>query len=305
MPELLDLLVMGDANPDLMLRGDVVPRFGQVEQLLSDTTLTLGGSAAITAHVAAGLGLRVGLISVVGRDLFGDFTLSTLAAGGVDVSRVRRGDTPTGLSVILSRPETRAILTYTGAIERLTAEQIDLADVAGARHVHASSYYLQPGLIAALPSVFAHARRNGVTTSLDTNADPAGAWGGVRSLLPFVDTLLPNRVEALGIASTLAGKEIVDVEDAAETLARCGPLVVVKDGAAGALAVGADCHLRVPAERADVVDTTGAGDTFNAAFIAARLAGRSVDDSVHRAVRAASRSTAYTGGIDPAVPSRE
>lgn len=300
MPARPDLLILGDANPDLVLRGDVVPRFGQAEQLLTEATLTLGGSAAITAHVAAKLGARVGLIAVVGRDLFGDFTLDTLEAVGVDISRVCRVDASTGLSVILSRPDTRAILTHTGAIERLTAEQIDLDDVADARHVHASSYYLQPGLAAALPSVFGHARRHGVATSLDTNADPAGAWSGMDSLLSLVDTLLPNRGELLGIASAVADGAFSDVEEAAATLARRGPLVVVKDGAEGAFAVGADAQLRVAAEQVDVVDTTGAGDTFNATFIVARLAGCSVDDSVRQAVRAASRSTTYTGGVETA-----
>ena len=62
------VLVVGDANPDLVLRGDVVPRFGQAEQLLDDASLVIGGSAAITAHGLARLGRPVSLLAAVGDD---------------------------------------------------------------------------------------------------------------------------------------------------------------------------------------------------------------------------------------------
>ena len=75
------LLVVGDANPDLILRGDVVPRFGQAEQLLDDADLVLGGSAAITAHGLARLGRPVSLVAAIGADAFGT----------TDGERARRG----------------------------------------------------------------------------------------------------------------------------------------------------------------------------------------------------------------------
>ena len=65
------VLVVGDVNPDLILRGDVVPRFGQAEQLLTDAILTIGGSAAIAAHGLARLGRPVSLVAAVGDDAFG------------------------------------------------------------------------------------------------------------------------------------------------------------------------------------------------------------------------------------------
>src|SRR5215831_14544071 len=111
------LLVVGDANPDLVLRGDVVPRFGQAEQLLDAADLVLGGSAAITAHGAARLGVPTRLLAAVGADVYGSFVRSTLVAAGVDVALVRTTDGSTGLSVVLSATGgDRAILTLTGAI---------------------------------------------------------------------------------------------------------------------------------------------------------------------------------------------
>src|SRR6478752_4156092 len=99
---MFDVLVVGDANPDLVLRGDVRPRFGQAEQLLSAADLVLGGSAAITAAGCARLGLRTGLLAAVGDDVFGAFTRAQLADRGVELSTLRAVDgVPTGLSVIL------------------------------------------------------------------------------------------------------------------------------------------------------------------------------------------------------------
>ena len=89
----LDVLVVGDANPDLVLRGDVRPRFGQAEQLLDAADLVLGGSAAITAAGCARLGLRTALLAAVGDDVFGAFVRERLAERGVELltpGRARR-----------------------------------------------------------------------------------------------------------------------------------------------------------------------------------------------------------------------
>ena len=98
------VLVVGDANPDLVLSGDVVPRFSQVEQLLDDASLVIGGSASITAHGLARLGRPVSLVAAVGDDHFGRFLTGRLQEAGVDVRHVAvRADLPTGLTVALNR----------------------------------------------------------------------------------------------------------------------------------------------------------------------------------------------------------
>jgi sugar/nucleoside kinase (ribokinase family) len=288
------VLVVGDANPDLVLRGDVRPRFGQAEQLLDDAAFVIGGSAAITAAGLARLDRPVTLAAAVGKDRFADLLRAELAAVGVDPADLtERADIPTGLTVVLSAGDDRAILTVPGTIPTLRAADVEAAlaahpDVA---HVHVASFFLQPALAAELADLLPALRARGLTTSLDPNADPAGAWVGLESLLPHLDILLPNRAEAIA----LGGHN--DLVTAARRLAAAGPLVVVKDGAAGALA--ADPTGTITPAAADpraAVDTTGAGDTFDAAFLDAWLDRRPLPDCLERAVLAGALAVTAVGG---------
>jgi len=130
------VLVVGDANPDLVLRGDVVPRFGQAEQLLDSADLVIGGSAGITAHAFARLDRPVSLLAAVGPDTFGRELAAKLADAGVDVSTLaHRADVPTGFTVVLSHGADRAILTLPGAIPTLTAAEVRGAVATTAEHV--------------------------------------------------------------------------------------------------------------------------------------------------------------------------
>src|SRR5438093_10787422 len=120
-----DLLVLGDANPDLIVRGDVTPQFGQAEKLVDQADLVIGGSGGIAACGAARLGLRVAFAGVVGDDQFGRFMLDAMAARDIDVSACRVEPTlPTGASVILSGGSDRAILTAIGTMDRLRADDL-------------------------------------------------------------------------------------------------------------------------------------------------------------------------------------
>jgi sugar/nucleoside kinase (ribokinase family) len=177
-----DVLVVGELNADLILRGDVTPAFGQVEKLIDDAALTIGSSSAIFACGAARLGLRVAFIGKVGDDEFGRFTLRELNqrgidAGGVVIDRAL----PTGLSVILSRPSDRAILTHLGSIAALRFDEIDLSWLSRARHLHLGSFYLLDALRPDVPRLFDEAKARGLTISIDTNYDPTEKWeGGLR-----------------------------------------------------------------------------------------------------------------------------
>ncbi|WP_027347161.1 carbohydrate kinase family protein [Hamadaea tsunoensis] len=280
----MTLLVVGDLNPDLVLSGDVHPLFSQREQLLSSASLLLGGSAAITAAGAASLGVRTALCSATGDDLHGTFCRRALEERGVDVSGVKTVPEPTGLSVILSDSDDRAILTLTGAIGSLRASDVDFD---GVRHVHVASYFLQPALALELPDLFARARSLGVSTSLDTNWDPAEQWAGVHEVLAHTDVFLPNAAELRAITG------IDDLEAAALSLKT---LVVLKDGAAGAKAWWPGGSCAAPGLPVDVVDTTGAGDSFNAGFLAGYLNGEPLDRCVALAAAAGSLSTRAAGG---------
>lgn len=290
------VLVAGDANLDLVLRGDVVPRFGQAEQLLEGADLVLGSSAGICAAGLARLGVATSLVARVGDDVFGARTRELLEQAGVDTASVSvMSDEPTGVSVILSAPDDRAILTLTGALARVTAHDV-LAAADDATHLHVASFFLVPALAAELPRVLAELRSRGATTSLDTNWDPAEAWAGVAECLPHLDLLLPNAQEAIALARAL-GDGPADAVEAARSLAARGPVVAVKDGAAGGFAATPDGEVvRAPGLVLDVVDTTGAGDSFDAGFLAAWLDGRPLAEAVRWAAVAGSLSTRGAGG---------
>jgi sugar/nucleoside kinase (ribokinase family) len=291
--EPLDLLVVGDANPDLVLSGgDVVPAFGQRERLVERASLTIGGSAAITACGAARLGLRTALVAAVGDDVFGRWMLESLAERGVEVGGcVVRGDLDTGLTVVLSRGDDRAVLTAEGAIGALREEMVDRGRLRSARHVHFGSLYLQPGLAAGAPALVREARAAGATTSADTNWDPSERWEPL-AVLEAVDVLVPNAGEALALSGSRDG----DLEAALDTLSTGGRTVAVTLGPEGAVARAGGTTVRAPAVAVEVADTTGAGDTFTAGLIAGRLRGLPPADALRLACACGSLSARAAGG---------
>ena len=294
-PPDLDLVVVGDCNPDvLVLGGDVTPAFGQQEKLVDRVSLEIGGSAAITAVAAARLGLRVALIAAVGEDPAGTFMLNALAGEGVDVSAVTvRDGLPTGMTVALSSGGDRAILTALGAIASLAAADIPGALLARARHVHVSSYFLlEDSLGPGLAGLLAAARAGGATTSLDTNWDPSGRWGDERlaAAIAQTDLLLPNEAEALRLSG--AGS----LDDAVSTLATVGRRLVVKLGERGVVCADRSIRHEVSVPAVTPVDTTGAGDCFNAGLIAGLLQGLELPAAAALGCAAGALSTGALGG---------
>ncbi|MFE2938750.1 carbohydrate kinase family protein [Streptomyces sp. NPDC059255] len=307
-----DLLVIGDANPDIVLGPlDAPLAFGQREQLVDTGLLTLGGSAAIMAAGAARLGLKVAFAGRVGDDEAGRFVTAALAARGVDTSAVRVDPAlSTPLTVVVTRGDgDRTILTAPGTLAATRADDVPEALLGDSRHVHAASYFLLPRLAEALPALFRTARERGATTSLDTNDDPAGKWetggpggsGGLGAVLAVTDVLLPNAREARALAGL---PEDTPLEEAARRLALRGPLVAVKDGADGALVHDGRAALRTRGIPAEPLDTVGAGDSFDAGFVAGLLAGRSAADALELAAVCGALSTRAYGGT-PAQPTRD
>jgi ribokinase len=285
---MVDLLSLGDCNPDLILMGgDLVPAFGQKEQLVDRAVLTIGGSAAITACGAARLGLRTALVAAVGRDAHGDYVVGAVRDRDVDVSGVRRRDASTGITVILSRGDDRAILTSAGAIAALTAADVDAGLMAGARHLHIASYFLLDGLRPGLPELVAAAHAAGATVSLDPQDDPSRRWeSGLPQLLPHLDLLFVNEHEGAALETS-----------------RC-PLVVVKQGGRGATARTTGGEVRCPPVIVEPVDATGAGDSFDAGFLAAWLRGAEIDEALALGCSCGALSTRAAGGT-VAQPTRD
>ncbi len=268
----LDVVIAGETNLDLILPGLPEELPMEVELLASDFHMTLGGSSSILAHNLSLLGARVGFASLLGDDVMGEIALKHLAASGLDTAHiVRRANTRTGVTVVLPHGFRRHMLTYPGVTEQITVSDLDPALLVSARHFHLSSLFLQTGLHAGLPQLFDHLRAAGLTLSLDTNDDPTGLWSGVLpTLLDKIDLLLPNEDEVQKIAGQPS------LEAALDALAPRVPLIVVKCGARGALVQRGSRRqwvAPIPINPRDVVDTLGAGDSFNAGFLRAWLDG--------------------------------
>ncbi|MFD6620107.1 carbohydrate kinase family protein, partial [Streptomyces albidoflavus] len=302
MPHRYDLLVIGDANPDVIVGPLTEPlAFDQREQLVDTGSLTLGGSAAIMACGAARLGLDVAFAGRVGDDDAGRYVRDTLAGHGVDTGALYLDPAlPTPMTVVLTQHEDRAILTSPGTLTATSGADVPAGLLAAARHVHSASSFLQPRLAADLPGLFRTARSHGATTSLDTQDDPSGAWTGLDAVLAETDILLPNAAEA----RRLAGPRAHTPEEAAELLAARGPLTVVKNGADGALCHDGRQLLTAPALPVQPKDTVGAGDSFDAGFVAATLDGLPLLEALRFAAVCGALSTRAHGGT-PAQPTRD
>ena len=299
-----DLLVAGELNPDIVVAGDdVEPTFGQGERIVDRISLAVGSSSAITACGAARLGLRVAFVGVMGDDPFGRWMLEALATRGVDVSACRIDPSlATGASVILTRPDDRATLTAVGAMAALTANDLPDALLKRATHLHVGSVFLQDALRVGLAGVFARARALGLTTSIDPAADPSGTrYATLGPILDASDVVMPNRAEA----PLIALRSDDDPVAAARSLAARGPVVAVKLGPEGGLVVAGDHGYRAAAPEVAVVDAIGAGDAFDAGFLAGWLDGQSVDACLRLAVACGSLSERASGGTEGQPSRRE
>ncbi len=291
-----DLLVAGEINPDLILSGNVTPEFGQVEKLVDSATLAIGSSSAIFACGAARLGLKIAFIGKCGDDVFGRFMLDEMQKRGVDIGNVIVSQTEsTGLSVILNQPfdysqGDRAILTHLGLIAELHASDIADSLLAQARHLHVASYFLQTKLQPDLPALFKRARSLGLTTSLDTNYDPSERWIGFDDLLAVTNVFLPNEAEATSLTAA------ENADEAANRLRVKVEAAAIKLGKDGALGICGSQKIQMSSIPVRVVDTVGAGDTFDAGFIYGYLNDWGLEKSLRLACVCGALSTQAAGG---------
>jgi len=285
------VLVVGEINVDLILQGyHVFPEPGK-EVLVDDFVMVLGSASAICAMGLARLGDPVAFLGKTGADPWGRFCLAAMAERGIDVSRVVQDPAlKTGVTVAISSPSDRALVSFLGSIAALSLEDVGPDALRGSSHLHISSFFLQERLRPGVRELFARARGEGLTTSLDTGCDPADRWEDVRDVLTEVDVFFPNEVELRGISGS---------EDPAEGLGRLDngrTRIVAKLGAQGAMTLEGGEPLRVPAYRVAPVDTTGAGDSFNAGFLHAWLAERPIADCLRLGAACGALSTRGLGG---------
>jgi len=289
--KMLDCIVAGDSNVDLMVNGAPELEFN-TEKLAGGMDLVLGGSSAITVFNLARLGARTGFIGVVGQDSFGDFVAQRLASAGVNLDCLRRHPKEkTGITIWLSRKKQRAAITSIGTIALLRTSDVKEDYLRQARHLHVGHYFLLEQFHKGAAALFRKAKRLGLTTSLDCNYDPTEKWdSGIWDVLRYTDIFFPNEDEA----KHLTGEETADA--AARKLAERAGTVAVKLGARGVLVRSNGGTFRKPAVKTKVVDTTGAGDSFNAGYLSRFLKGASIEESTQAGLVAAARCVAHVGG---------
>jgi len=285
------ILVAGELNADLVMTGlPSLPLLGR--ELLGDSfRMVLGSSSAITAARLSCLGAAVDFVGLAGDDSIGGFVLGQLAYYGVGTDHVQIApEGSTGVTISLTYPNDRALLTYPGLMAAFDGSALTPELLAHYAHLHVGSFYLQPALQPHLARIFRQAHDLGLTTSLDTGWDPAETWSNNPFLAPALaetDLFLPNEAEA----NALAGS------DPSALAQQVRGTLVMKCGAKGARAWSKTGVVEAPAVPVRVVDTTGAGDAFNAGFLYATLVERAgLPEALAFATACGSEAVLHVGG---------
>ncbi|MFC1481161.1 carbohydrate kinase family protein [Candidatus Neomarinimicrobiota bacterium] len=289
----LDVVVVGELNVDLILQDlNSFPEMGK-EKIARNMILTMGSASAILACNIARLGVKVGFIGQLGKDSYANIVLGALQERGVDTGGVIQSDDAlTGVTVAMSFPEDYAMVTYMGAMETFGISGVDFDYLTKARHMHLSSYYLQPAMRKDCVELFRRAKEAGMTTSLDPGWDPEEVWSDdILTLLPDVDLLLPNEHEAMNIAH----KNTID--EALVKLGRYSPNVVITLGSDGTVCSSGDQTYRTKTYNVTPVDTTGAGDSFNSGFIYRWLQGAETSECLRAGSACGALAVTRLGGI--------
>ena len=275
--------MVGSANVDIVLPVERIPRPGETV-LATGLSRGPGGKGSNQAVAAARAGAVTTFVAALGDDDSGRLLEDVLTRAGVDLSVIDRTTTPTGTAIItVDATGENSIVVAASANAELTLS-------AAARDVVAGAAVTLAQLEIPLPTVLAAAR---TARFMILNAAPAGELSD--ELLAEIDLLVVNEHEAAKISG---------VDDKPEALLDRVSAVVVTLGRAGAVVLRRDTEpVRVAGIAADVVDTTGAGDTFCGVLAASLARGHDLPAAVRRANAAASLSVEKPGAAD-SVPNR-
>jgi ribokinase len=298
-----NLVVVGSLNMDFVVRVDHLPAPGETV-LGREFQMIPGGKGANQACAAGKLGaeaVATRMVGRVGNDVFADHLKASLAAAGVDVSAVHATRSqPTGVALIwVDRSGQNSIVVASGANHALAAGEINGCR-ASFRGAALALFQLETPL-EAVAAALALARQEGARTILD----PAPAQPLPPGLLEQVDILTPNESEAC----ILLGRPVSRVTPAeapalAADLLKLGPrAVILKLGEQGSSYFDAATTIHSPAFPVAAIDTTAAGDTFNAGLAVALAEGKSIGDALRFANAAAAISVTRLGA-QASIPSR-
>jgi ribokinase len=296
------IVVLGSLNIDLVVSVERLPREGET-LTGGDLTLFEGGKGANQASAAGKLGGRVSMIGQTGEDPFGARLVESLVADGVDISNVGTSARPTGSACIHVLPDGENAITISPGANATVS-----TDLALCRMRNGGTYgFLLSQLEIPLETIvaaFAEAKCSGAVTILD----PAPVQPLPHALIDTIDFITPNQIEAaalLGWPDSSAVRNVDEAQSAAAELVAAGYRgVVLKLGGLGCYVATAGCRGIVPAFEVIPIDTTGAGDVFNAAFAVLLAEGARLMDAALFANAAAAISVTRPGARDSA-PTRD
>ena len=289
MSETRDLVLsIGRLYCDLVFRGlDALPALGE-ERFARDVAVVPGGGGFITAAHLASLGRASALLARIGTDPLSDAIAPALRESGVDLrwleSAADAGPQPT---VAMVKGSERAFLSRRAGPARPATLEAALASPK-ARHLHIAEF----ATLAEIPDLVSAAKRAGLSVSLDPSWDDELIHDpDLVVRCTGVDILMPNAAEARAITGS------DDLDQAGGRLSRYFPVVIIKDGAAGARLFRGGARLSLSAPQGGpVLDTTGAGDAFNAGFVTAWLAGQRDRDALAVGIACGTISVGGIGG---------
>jgi ribokinase len=266
-----DVITLGDINVDIVAAIPAYPPRGG-DSVAEAASLHTGGSAVNTAIALASLGVDVGFIGRVGQDALAAQALADLTDAGVDARLVQFDPTiSTGVIFIAVTPDgERTMFGARGANSYMDPHLLDEAYFSGVRWFHFSGYALlaEPQRLAALHALEL-ARKAGAQISLDVGLDPAlRAQHEIQRLMSRIDVVFPNETELFLLTGGVDSRQ-----GSLHLLERGVGAVVAKYGAKGSQVTLPGLQVGLPAFSISPVDTTGAGDCFDAGFILGRLAG--------------------------------
>lgn len=303
-----DIVTVGPLNVDLLITGQAPAAVDDLVRWAgpSNVILAAAGSAGYVTQDLAHFGLRTGIVSVLADDPFGDAVHRVLREAGVDVSHVARAaGTLAGIGIYMllfgskKRPLTYRLPTHLPWPQPFAQGDVDY--VLSARHVHCAGYLHFPAMWSDdMANLFRAARRRGLTTSLDPQF----------VLFPVETPWLAPLVDLLGVTDLLMldedeARRIAGLDDlgaAARFLQQAGPAtVVIKRGERGSLVRTGDRWFEQPAEHvpeAEIVESIGAGDAFDAGLLVGFLEGWPIERSVRFATLAAASTLRGAGGTE-------
>ncbi len=287
-----DVYVYGDVNIDLVVPGvESLPEPGSEVDVPIMETFVGGGAALFTLGLAK-LGLTPVFQGSIGRDMYGEYIRGLFRELGVDDSLLLDSDTKkTGISISFTTEKDRCFLTYRGTNEGISLKYMDLEQLRGAKHVHVTGYEGATNHAEYLDVLTKIREMGDVTVSFDVGWDMTGVWyEGIFDLLPMIDVLFMNETECQHYT------RCDDVETGARRLAEKAGMAVIKMGKTGAMAIKNGEKFFAPAYTVKAVDTTGAGDSFNAGFIYGFLQGLPMEECLKCGNGCGSLSVTKLGG---------